>query len=78
MKYLTIFLYYFFATFMTVVLTLVIVGTAIDVFFWLFYNIPFNFTMRDVISYIKIAFIAGGVCGVGGVYYYARSMNQRR
>lgn len=78
MKYLTIFLYYFLATFMTVALTLAIIGTAIDVFFWLFYNIPFNFTVKDVISYLKIVCIAGCVCGVGGIYYYARLMNQRR
>ena len=77
MKFIAIFLYYFLATFMTVALTLLLVGTAIDVFFWLFYRSPFNFSLKEVISYLKIACIAGGMCGMGGVYYYIRTMKRR-
>ncbi|EKS7812384.1 hypothetical protein [Edwardsiella piscicida] len=76
MKFIVTFLYYFLATFMTVALTLMLVGTAIDVFFWLFYKTPFNFSMKEVINYLKIACITGGVCGIGGMYYYARTMKR--
>ncbi|MBT1934825.1 hypothetical protein [Enterobacter chengduensis] len=76
MKFLAIFLYYFLATFMAVALTLMILGTAIDAFFWLFYKIPFNFSIEDVVNYLKIACVAGGVCGIGGVYYYTRTMKR--
>ncbi|ACY83661.1 hypothetical protein ETAE_0816 [Edwardsiella piscicida] len=76
MKFIVTFLYYFLAIFMTVALTLMLVGTAIDVFFWLFYKTPFNFSMKEVINYLKIACITGGVCGIGGMYYYARTMKR--
>lgn len=76
MKFIAMFLYYFLASFMTVALTLMLIGTAIDVFFWLFYKIPFNFSMKEFIDYFKIACITGGVCGIGGVYYYTRIMKR--
>ncbi|MDK4744197.1 hypothetical protein ACP4QI_022065 [Leclercia sp. TB492] len=76
MKFIFIFVYYFLAMFVTVALTLMIVGTAIDVFFWLLYKLPFSLSMKEVISYLKIASIAGGVCGVGGTYYYTRTMKR--
>ncbi|STE18215.1 Uncharacterised protein [Escherichia coli] len=53
MKFIPVFLYYFLATFMTVALALMLIGTAIDVFFWLFYKIPFNFSMKEFINYLK-------------------------
>lgn len=76
MKFIAMFLCYFLASFMTVALTLMLVGIAIDVFFWLFYKIPFNFSMKEFIDYLKIAYITGGVCGIGGVYYYTRTMKR--
>lgn len=76
MKFIAMFLCYFLASFMTVALTLMLVGIAIDVFFWLFYKIPFNFSMKEFIDYLKIACITGGVCGIGGVYYYTRTMKR--
>jgi glucan phosphoethanolaminetransferase (alkaline phosphatase superfamily) len=77
MKFIPVFLYYFLATFMTVALALMLIGTAIDVFFWLFYKIPFNFSMKEFINYLKIACTTGGVCGIGGVYYYTRTMKRQ-
>lgn len=76
MKLIAIFLYYFVATFITVVLSLMLVGTTVDVFFWLFYAIPFDISMKDVINYLKIACITGGVCGIGGMYSYTRRIKR--
>ncbi|UAN18757.1 hypothetical protein [Enterobacter asburiae] len=76
MKFIAIFLYYFLATSITVALTLMLVGTVIEFFFWLFYRIPLDFSMKDAINYLKIAFITGSVCGIGGVYYYTRRMKR--
>lgn len=76
MKFIAIFLYFFLATFITVALSLMIVGTAVDVFFWLFYKISFSFAIKEIINYLIIACITGGVCGIGGVYYYARRMKR--
>ena len=76
MKLIAILLYYFVATFITVVLSLMLVGTTVDVFFWLFYAIPFDISMKDVINYLKIACITGGVCGIGGMYSYTRRIKR--
>ncbi|EMW6554052.1 hypothetical protein AAFF16_002542 [Citrobacter werkmanii] len=76
MKFIAIFLYYFLATFITVALSLVLVGTTVDVFFWLFYKIPSDISMKEIINYLKIACITGGMCGIGGMYSYTRRVKR--
>lgn len=78
MKVITIFVYNFLATFLTVALTLMILGTAVDIFFFFFYKVSFSLSMEEIISYLKIGCISGGVTGIGGVYYYIRTMKSQR
>ena len=78
MKIITIFLYYFLATSATVILTLFFVGGGVDLFFWLLYKTPYEFSIKEFLNYLKIGCIAGVICGIGGLYYYIKTIRTQK